>query len=477
MSDQDPLLGAVLAETYIITSLLGEGGMGRVYLASHTRIDAKRFAVKVLNKEFAGHHEALERFKREAEAAALIAHPNVTGVHDVGQTPDGRPFLVSDFLEGEELAELLERESQLAVGEAVRIVRQICAGLGAAHARGVVHRDVKPENVFLVGPRATSIAKLLDFGVSRLSDSGGKALTQAGVALGTPDYMSPEQARGKKTIDHRTDIYSTGVMLYGALTGVMPFERELPHDTLIALLTEAAPPLRDLEAAIPEQLDLIVQKAMAKEVNDRYQAIDHLYEALAPFDPTNVASPASPTHTAPVAIAQPIAQPVAQPVAQPIAQPAPLIPVAPTTSPRDGYEARAAHRRIVTYGVIGTAAVVSGVLLAVAGVIEAADLDLGSTGWAIVVLILLSILATPVGVGTHHIMSNVWGSSARAVKAARSIRVPVLAGAAAYGLATLLVRSWLILADNAGGWPLADVVVLVVSGAAAAIAALTAPRS
>ncbi|MEQ9319701.1 MAG: serine/threonine-protein kinase, partial [Polyangiaceae bacterium] len=170
----DTLVGTTLAGTYILDSVLGEGGMGRVYQARHTRIAAKRFAIKVLHQQYAQHEEALERFKREAEAAALISHPNVVGVHDYGRTQDGRPFLVSDFLVGEELADRLHRESTLPIGEAVRIVRQVCSGLAVAHANGVTHRDVKPENVFLVGSDDELSVKLLDFGISRFVDNRGK---------------------------------------------------------------------------------------------------------------------------------------------------------------------------------------------------------------------------------------------------------------------------------------------------------------
>jgi len=221
-TDRDNLTGVVLGGTYRMLRMLGEGAMGRVYEAQHTRIEGKRFAVKVLHPEFVDHQELRVRFHREAEAAALIDHPNAVGVYDVGETEDGRPYIVSELLAGEDLIELLQRVGTMSVASAIRVARQVAKALAAAHARGVIHRDVKPDNVFLTGDKAQPVAKVLDFGISRLEQSG-KQLTKLGTVMGTPWYMTPEQGRGQR-VDHRADIYGLGAILYRALTGVAPHD-------------------------------------------------------------------------------------------------------------------------------------------------------------------------------------------------------------------------------------------------------------
>src|SRR5688572_12375913 len=167
-ADDDPLIGVTLADSYEIVREIGEGAMGRVYEARHTRLPTKRYAVKVLHEELAREPQVVTRFQREAEAASGLLHPNVVGVYDVNHTPDGRPYIVAEFLDGEELGDYLERIGKLPYGAAVHIVRQVCRALGAAHARGIVHRDVKPENVYLTGEPSAPIIKVLDFGISKV---------------------------------------------------------------------------------------------------------------------------------------------------------------------------------------------------------------------------------------------------------------------------------------------------------------------
>ena len=450
----DPLPGVMLANTYIVEAMLGEGGMGRVYSARHTRVPAKRFAIKVLHEEFAQHEEALARFKREAEAAAMINNPHVVGVHDVGQTPDGRPFLVCDFLEGEELADWLQQEGQLAVPDAARIFRQVCAGLMAAHDEGVVHRDVKPENVFLVPARGGPIVKVIDFGISRLAGGGGTKLTQAGVALGTPDFMSPEQARGA-TVDHRTDIYAVGVMLYAALTGVTPFERSSPHATLVALLTQEPPPPRMFEESIPLELELVIQKAMAKEAADRYQSMVELRDALAPFDTTAGEHGVQKVDHAPAATAS-------------------------TSARIDLDDPRAAPAQVVAFGSLSVFAIFAAGLLAMGGAARTAGVDLGMGGWIVVGLGMVSALAAPTFLAVRHVRRHVWGNTLRAVALARSLRTPLIIGAAAYGLTSLvarLVESVVLGPASGASWPLWDVLTAFAGIAAASVAATLARRS
>src|SRR5262245_29092784 len=181
--EADPLVGSTLGDAYQIVRLVGEGGMGRVYEARHTRLTNKRFAVKMLHAEYAQNRDIVARFQREAEAASGISHPNVVDVYDVHHTDDGRPYLVGEFLEGEELGEFLGRAGKIGSPLAARIVRQVCRALGAAHARGVVHRDMKPENVFLVGNPQNPAAKVIDFGISKVGDAGGTALTRTGMIM------------------------------------------------------------------------------------------------------------------------------------------------------------------------------------------------------------------------------------------------------------------------------------------------------
>ena len=455
----DTLVGTTLAGTYILDKVLGEGGMGRVYLARHTRIAAKRFAIKVLHQQYAQHEEALERFKREAEAAALISHPNVVGVHDYGRTQDGRPFLVSDFLVGEELADRLHRESTLPVGEAVRIVRQVCSGLAVAHANGVTHRDVKPENVFLVGSDDDLTVKLLDFGISRFVDNRGKSITKAGIALGTPDFMSPEQAKGKK-VDHRADIYAVGTMLYVALTGVMPFERESPQETLLALLTQEAPPPRMLDASIPEGLELVIQKAMAKEAEDRYQWIAQLNQALAPYDPSAAGShvPAPPAAAA----------------VDPLVIPAAAAAVAPAPGDDAAAEAKTARTWIAGALAVGIPATLTALLLAAAGIVGAVGMDLDVTAWIICCVLVFAGFGPPSALIVRHIAREIWPNTSRSVALARRLRPAMLALAATYGLGALtrrLLEAWVI--DATSMPSLADALLAALALGAAVVAFLS----
>jgi serine/threonine-protein kinase len=449
----EQLLGTTLADTYILESQLGEGGMGRVYLARHTRIDAKRFAVKVLHEEFAQHTEALARFKREAEATALISSPHVIGVHDVGTTPDGRPFIASDFLEGEELADRLEREGgQLPVPEAVRIVREVCAGLAAAHAQGVIHRDIKPENVFLVGPREANTVKILDFGISRLTDQNAKALTQAGIALGTPDFMSPEQARGKP-VDHRADIYATGILLYLMVTGVSPFERESPQETLMALLTEEVPTPTTFEPNIPPQLVGIIEKAIAKEADQRYQTVQELLDALAAFDPTAPqAAPAPPEPTAPIEVPP---------------QPGTVSPTLPDTPAASSPEP-------APHAVLGVVVTFLALWLGVGGLLRAVDVDLGIGGWLIIAVLLGVAVAVPSVLLWMHLSSAM--KTDRGPKLARALRSGVLIGITGYAIGSMLVKVLqIVLLDDADNvaWGIYDLLLFFATAAAAAGAAAT----
>lgn len=282
--NDDELIGKRLNDTYTVESVIGEGGMGRVYRASHTRITSKRFAIKVLRPEFTRNAEVVARFRREAEVAACIAHPNVVEVYDVDETADGYFYLVCEFLAGRDLSEHLGELGKLDFLVAVNIALQLCRALEAAHAAGVIHRDVKPQNVFLLAGEdgtlpAYPAVKILDFGLSRFMDSEGTQLTRAGVIMGTPSYMSPEQAEGK-AVDVRTDVYGVGSVLFAMLTGRPPYEADTLQALVLAVISQEPARPRSINSEIPENLEFIVQKAMARAKEERYQTVADFRAAL-----------------------------------------------------------------------------------------------------------------------------------------------------------------------------------------------------
>ncbi|CAN5795749.1 hypothetical protein BH09MYX1_BH09MYX1_31600 [soil metagenome] len=289
-NEGDPLVGKVLGDAYQILRVVGEGGMGRVYEARHLRLKDRRFAVKVLHPEMARDPEIVTRFQREAESSSSISHPNVLDVFDVHRTPGGQPYLVGEFLDGEPVGERLERQGMIDIPTACHIARQVCRALAAAHGRGIVHRDMKPENVFLVNRDDGIHVKVIDFGISK--EAGPSNLTKTGVVMGTPSYMAPEQARGDR-VDPRADIYALGAMLYHMVTGKKPFDGDDATSTLTLVITEEATRPRALNDAIPEGLEVVIQRAMAKDLRERYATMQDLDAALAPWDiaPSGVSLP------------------------------------------------------------------------------------------------------------------------------------------------------------------------------------------
>jgi serine/threonine protein kinase len=237
---------------YQITKLLAEGGMGAVYLAEHPAI-GRRVAVKVLLPEVASDAEMVRRFFNEARAAHAIRHPGIVEILDFGTLPDGASYIVMELLEGESLGARLQRVGRLAPENAVDFAAQAAAALGAAHAQGIVHRDLKPDNLFLVADERVpghELVKVLDFGIAKLSrgpNGAGSFKTRTGVLMGTPVYMSPEQCLGTKEVDHRSDIYSLGIILFQMLAGAPPFMSE-GHGELIHMQI-SAPPRRLIAAA------------------------------------------------------------------------------------------------------------------------------------------------------------------------------------------------------------------------------------
>jgi serine/threonine-protein kinase len=269
---------------YEVRSVLGEGGMGAVYLAEHPFMGRKA-AIKVLRPELAQDPALVERFMNEARAANAIHHPNIIDIIDVGLLPSGIPYMMMEFLEGESLARRIER-GRLPVAEAVDVATQTAWALQAAHAKEIVHRDLKPDNLFLVpddGRPFGARVKVLDFGIAKLRGelSGGGAKTQTGSVMGTPPYMSPEQCRGlTEEIDHRTDIYALGIILYEMLVGAPPFMSAGWGDVVLMHVTKPVPPPREKNPAVSAELQAVILKALAKLSADRWASMDELDAAL-----------------------------------------------------------------------------------------------------------------------------------------------------------------------------------------------------
>jgi serine/threonine-protein kinase len=278
----DTYTGQVLDGKYRLTRLLGKGGMGAVYRGEHVII-GKQVAVKFLHAEFAGNTEVVKRFYREAQAAAAIGHDGIIDVSDVGTSSLGDPYLVMEYLEGESLADMLTRCGPLGVGAACGIMEPALQALHAAHSKGIVHRDLKPENLFLVHQQgAPPKIKIIDFGISKFAESGGgEKLTQTGSVMGTPVYMSPEQARGAADLDHRADLYSMGVILYEMLTGRLPFEGGNFTEIIINILTAAPRPPAEAFPGFPAEAEPVVLRALEKDPARRFATALDFIGALA----------------------------------------------------------------------------------------------------------------------------------------------------------------------------------------------------
>jgi serine/threonine-protein kinase len=269
--------GAILEGRYEVRGLIGKGGMARVYLA-HDTVGKRPVAVKILNRDVAADRVARERFLREIEVAASIGHPNVVEVLDAGERPDGAPFIVLEFLHGESLGDLLRRDAAVEEAFLVPMMARAAAGLAAAHKAGIVHRDVKPDNLVLVGERGAPYSlKVVDFGMAKLQESG--KLSQAGMTLGTLSYIAPEQAIGDP-VDARTDVYGLGVVMYRALTGRLPFEP--PDDALLVAHHLFVPPRRPaiLKPGVDPRFEAVILTALRKRPENRYPSMSLLLEDL-----------------------------------------------------------------------------------------------------------------------------------------------------------------------------------------------------
>jgi len=430
--DEDPMIGAVLGGSYEVIRMVGEGGMGRVYEARHQRLTSKRFAVKMLHPDLARQPDVVTRFQREAEASSVLSHPNVVEVFDVSSSLDGRPYIVAELLQGEELGNHLDRVGRMTPAAAAHVVRQIAAALGAAHAAGIVHRDVKPENVFLTGDSAH--VKVLDFGISKVGDTKD-GLTKTGTVMGTPDYMAPEQARGDK-VDARADIYAAGAILYRAITGKKPFEGlDDPMATLTAVLTQEPPRPSELNPAVPLSLELVVQRAMAKNPAERFQSMAELDLALLPFDEH---SQGFDIQSGAVATSDRAAVATAKTVLRQSA--------AATVQSANMDEAmrsvKLARPGLVFFTGLGGLWLLAGTLVTVASAIRLVrnGADLTESEVIISLIGALGALGTPAVLWIRHLRLEVWPSTPRALEAQQRLRRTVLYSAATAGIGALIVQ-------------------------------------
>lgn len=299
-------VGTILADRYKLQRLLGEGGMGAVYLAEHVLM-RKRCAIKVLHREIAS-SEILARFKSEAIAAANIGHPNIAAATDFGELPDGSFFLVLEYVAGDSLRKALQ-DGALPVARALRIARGVLSALGAAHEKGVTHRDIKPENIMLLEGAADDRVKVLDFGIAKLDDGAlshdqGRGLTRMGAIYGTPEYMSPEQATGR-AVDGRTDLYAVGIMLFEMIAGRLPFQGGEVVEILAQHVTKRPPPLTsprapaDVTTAVEELVSRLLSKVPDERPRDAAEAIALIDEALASLPTEREAPTLAPPAVAP----------------------------------------------------------------------------------------------------------------------------------------------------------------------------------
>ncbi|HUQ45077.1 MAG TPA: serine/threonine-protein kinase [Gemmatimonadaceae bacterium] len=276
----DSLIGRVMAERYHILKRIGEGGMGRVYLGEHVKMN-RQCAIKVMSPALVNDHESAARFAREASNAARIIHPNVAAVFDYGES-EGLVYLVMEYVEGEPLARILAREAPLPVERALDLARQIADGLGAAHELGIVHRDLKPDNILIARSKAgKEVAKVVDFGIAKaIQENAGDALTRTGLVIGTPEFMSPEQLLGDP-IDARSDLYALGCIMHLMLTASPPFSAPTREQMIKRRLSEEAPHIQHLDPALPDSLDRIVNRLLSRSPAQRYGSAGEVREALA----------------------------------------------------------------------------------------------------------------------------------------------------------------------------------------------------
>ena len=292
-SDHNTALeGTIIGDTYRVGRRIGEGAMGAVFEATHLRL-AGRYAIKVLQADIASQPEVLARFQREAAITSQLRHPNIISVLDFNLTPDGRPFLAMELLEGTELSHEIRRSAPMPLERTLDIVAQVTSALSAAHALGIVHRDLKPQNLFLLQMPGNQrqLVKVLDFGISKVHEAT-TLLTQANVVIGTPQYMAPEQALGQgAAIDQRVDQFALGSITYELLTGRAAFLGDSIPSVLYQVVHEQPPAIRSLNPQVPAPVEAAIMRALAKKADDRFADVQEFYAALAQEEQVRVEKP------------------------------------------------------------------------------------------------------------------------------------------------------------------------------------------
>ena len=285
-------IGQVIEQKYRIVRVLGVGGMGAVYEGENVRIHRK-VAIKVLHESVASKADIVQRFEREAQAAGRIGSEHIVEVLDLGNLPSGERFMVMEYLDGEPLTNRIKARGRLSAQEAAPMLRQLLEGLAAAHTAGIIHRDLKPDNVYIVRRQGRDFVKILDFGVSKFSGADSEfSMTRTGAVMGTPYYMSPEQARGQK-IDHRSDLYSIGVVAYQAVTGKVPFHAETFNELIFKIALETPEPIETTVPGFDPGFGAVIRKAMMREPDHRFSTA---YEFVQAIDAWAAGAPAPQHH-------------------------------------------------------------------------------------------------------------------------------------------------------------------------------------
>ena len=281
-AEEDSLVGQTLAGKYSIEELIKTGGMGSVYRGKHVLMD-KTVAVKVLRKALAADDVVVARFSREAKAASRISHPHAVSVTDFGEAENGVVFLVMEYLHGQTLKEIIKREGPMPLDRAIEIIRQVTGALDAAHQQGVIHRDLKSDNIMLSETNGGDWARVLDFGIAKIQEPEGSRdhdITAANLVIGTPQYMSPEQCAQTGPIDARSDVYSLGIIVFEMLSGRLPFTGESPTVIMMKQVQDPPPSILEARPDLPAAVRGVVDKALSKQPIDRFQTAGELSEAL-----------------------------------------------------------------------------------------------------------------------------------------------------------------------------------------------------